>query len=248
MVEYQFYLCIILFTRLVYLYRDEATGLWFSASLGLVQALIVLMVFGFSSLTVATLVVVFTLTTLSGAVEKILPVHWCRLVMLGGIAVLPAGLYSVLGGFTLSPMAAGMMDHAGQIVAVVAGPVQLESGRVVSTLMGLLLLANEVNIAMRGIFHSLDLVPRLGESEAGGQPAARDEREYNAGRVIGILERWLMFLVVLFGNNWSALGFIIAAKGLARFDKLKNQTFAEYMLIGTLMSALFAIVVAWSVG
>ena len=57
-----------------------------------------------------------------------------------------------------------------------------------------------------------------------------------------------MFLVVLFGNNWSALGFIIAAKGLARFDKLKNQTFAEYMLIGTLMSALFAIVVAWSVG
>jgi len=247
-VEYQFYLCIIFFTRLVYLYRDEATGWWFSASLGLVQALIVLMVFGFNSLAAATIAVVFTLTTLSGGLEKFLPVHWCRVVMLIGIAMAPAGLYPALGSFTVSPIAAGIMDYGRQIVAVVAGPTQLEPDRMVSTLLGLLLLANEVNIAMRGIFHSLDLVPRVREPGAGGKPAARDEREYNAGRVIGILERWLMFLVVLYSNDWSALGFIIAAKGLARFDKLKNQTFAEYMLIGTLMSALFAIVVAWIVG
>jgi len=163
MIEYQFYLCIVLFTRLVYLYRDEATGWWFSASLGLVQALIVLMVFGLNSLTVATAVVVFTLTTLSGGLEKILPVHWCRLVMLVGVAMVPAGLYPALGSFSMSPLAAGIMDYGFQIVAVVAGPTRLESDRIVSTLLGLLLLANEVNIAMRGIFHSLDLVPRVGE-------------------------------------------------------------------------------------
>lgn len=118
----------------------------------------------------------------------------------------------------------------------------------VSVLLGLLLLANEVNIAMRGVFQSLDLVPRLDKTGGRGAQAETDEREYNAGRVIGIFERWLMFSIVLFSSDWSALGFIIAAKGLVRFDWLKSQTFAEYLLVGTLLSALFAVVVARLVG
>ena len=71
-----------------------------------------------------------------------------------------------------------------------------------------------------------------------------DRKEYNAGRVIGTLERWLMFLVVLYSdNNLAALGFIIAAKGLARFKELDDRDFAEYVLVGTFLSALAALLV-----
>ncbi|MEQ8516179.1 MAG: hypothetical protein RIC38_11280 [Chromatocurvus sp.] len=50
-------------------------------------------------------------------------------------------------------------------------------------------------------------------------------------------------------NDCSALGFIVAAKSLVRFDQFAGRMFAEYMLVGTFMSALFAIVVvAWVVG
>jgi len=77
-----------------------------------------------------------------------------------------------------------------------------------------------------------------------GEAYSTDNKEFNAGRVIGILERWLMFAVIASTNDWSALGFIIAAKGLVRFKKLDDTDFAEYLLVGTLLSALFAITVA----
>lgn len=60
------------------------------------------------------------------------------------------------------------------------------------------------------------------------------------GRAIGILERWLILTLLLVGQ-WGVIGFVLAAKSIARFDQLKEQTFAEYYLIGTLLSVLFAI-------
>jgi len=66
---------------------------------------------------------------------------------------------------------------------------------------------------------------------------------FRAGRVIGFLERWLMLLVIVGGHDLGALAFIIAAKGLARIKQLEDRAFAEYMLIGTLMSALLSLVV-----
>lgn len=59
-----------------------------------------------------------------------------------------------------------------------------------------------------------------------------------AGRYIGIFERILVLTFIL-TNNFSAIGFLIAAKSILRFsDKsesgARKQT--EYVLIGTLMS------------
>ena len=65
------------------------------------------------------------------------------------------------------------------------------------------------------------------------------------GWVIGILERWLMFIVVVATDDLSALAFIIAAKGLARMKQLDDKQFAEYMLVGTLLSALSAVLVGF---
>ncbi len=65
--------------------------------------------------------------------------------------------------------------------------------------------------------------------------------EYAMGRTIGVLERFVVFTLVLFGQ-WGALGFVIAAKSIARFKELENQSFADYYLMGTLASVFSAIV------
>jgi hypothetical protein len=60
-----------------------------------------------------------------------------------------------------------------------------------------------------------------------------------AGHVIGILERMAMLTLVWLGE-WSALGFVLAAKSVARFKELENRDFAETYLVGTLTSFLVA--------
>jgi hypothetical protein len=62
----------------------------------------------------------------------------------------------------------------------------------------------------------------------------------NTGKLIGNIERILLFLFILF-DNLAAIGFVIAAKSIARFEELKHKKFAEYYLIGTLTSAVIAI-------
>lgn len=64
--------------------------------------------------------------------------------------------------------------------------------------------------------------------------------DYPMGRIIGTLERYLLFLLVLLGQ-WGALGFVVAAKSIARFRELESQRFADYYLIGTLTSLLIAV-------
>jgi hypothetical protein len=60
------------------------------------------------------------------------------------------------------------------------------------------------------------------------------------GRTIGALERALALTLVLLGQ-YAAIGWIIAAKALARFKALEDREFAEYFLIGTLASLLLAL-------
>ena len=71
-------------------------------------------------------------------------------------------------------------------------------------------------------------------------PAVAPEPPAGRGRLIGILERTLVLTLLLVGQ-WGVIGFVLAAKSIARFEELKRQAFAEYYLIGTLLSVLFAI-------
>ena len=60
----------------------------------------------------------------------------------------------------------------------------------------------------------------------------------SAGKYIGLLEPLLVFKFVKL-NQWSAIGFLIAAKPAFRFGDLseaKNRKLTEYALIGTLLS------------
>jgi len=63
-----------------------------------------------------------------------------------------------------------------------------------------------------------------------------------AGRVIGVLERILIF-VGLTASSWEILAGVVALKTVARYSKLDEQNKAEYFLIGSLASILWAVVV-----
>jgi hypothetical protein len=60
------------------------------------------------------------------------------------------------------------------------------------------------------------------------------------GATIGILERLLIVTFVLAGAD-AAIGFVVAAKTIARFRLLDDRDFAEYYLLGTLGSVTVAI-------
>lgn len=63
-----------------------------------------------------------------------------------------------------------------------------------------------------------------------------------AGRKIGTIERLIM-LIFLSKDQFSALGFVLTAKSIARYDRItKDEKFAEYYLLGTLVSTLCVIV------
>ena len=107
-------------------------------------------------------------------------------------------------------------------------------------LFGFLLVVNETNILLRYLLNVFRLKP------IGDRGLKTDEKEYNTGRLIGILERIFVYIFVLLGQ-FAAIGFILAAKGVARFQDFKSRTFAEYVLIGTLISTLLAMIVGFLV-
>src|SRR5262245_31607124 len=61
------------------------------------------------------------------------------------------------------------------------------------------------------------------------------------GATIGILER-LLIVTFMLASAEAAIGFVIAAKTIARFRLLDDRDFAEYYLLGTLGSVTVAIV------
>ena len=63
----------------------------------------------------------------------------------------------------------------------------------------------------------------------------------NAGMYIGWLERFLVLTALLL-HSPATIGLIIAAKSVARFPQFHREQFAEYFLIGTLLSICTALV------
>jgi hypothetical protein len=64
------------------------------------------------------------------------------------------------------------------------------------------------------------------------------------GRMIGLLERGIIFLLILAGEP-GGIGFLIAAKSVLRFGAVKEEArLSEYVIIGTLASFGWAMLVA----
>lgn len=66
----------------------------------------------------------------------------------------------------------------------------------------------------------------------------------NAGKYIGIIERLFVLMFIIMGR-WEAIGLLIGAKSVFRFNDLKesnNRKLTEYILIGTLLSFGLAVI------
>ncbi len=106
------------------------------------------------------------------------------------------------------------------------------------SVVGLLLLTYVGNVICRGIFKITGLAAATAHVPA---------PDYRAGRVIGILERLILVAGIML-QSWEILVAVIALKTVARFQKMDQREFAEYFLVGSLFSILWALVVtgAWS--
>lgn len=74
----------------------------------------------------------------------------------------------------------------------------------------------------------------------------KDENPNQAGKYIGILERLFIFWFILM-NYWEGVGFLLGAKSIFRFGDLNNakdRSLTEYVLIGTLLSFGFAMIIS----
>jgi hypothetical protein len=107
--------------------------------------------------------------------------------------------------------------------------------RIQVCILGLLLAANEANLLIRSLLGRLQFRP--------GANTSLDANEFARGRVIGLLERTLIYFFVLHGQ-FGAVGFTLAAKAFTRFKELEKRSFAEYVLIGTLLSSGLAMLIA----
>lgn len=95
----------------------------------------------------------------------------------------------------------------------------------------LLLITKPANIIFKISFKKYEL-----------DKSPNDVTEAGAGALIGSFER-ILSIIFLAINSISAIGLIYTAKSIARFKQIEeNRRFAEYYLIGTLYSILYALV------
>ena len=115
--------------------------------------------------------------------------------------------------------------------AIAANPADVRRVAV-AVIIGWSLFAINVPVAMR-------LIGRLLPSDS-KKPADGVDPE-RMGATIGVLER-LLVVALLPGGGATAVGFVVAAKTLARFKELDKKRFAERYLLGTMASVTIALV------
>lgn len=110
---------------------------------------------------------------------------------------------------------------------------QLDENLVLRVLLVVLLLMKPVNITFKKTFSMI-------------KPVMEDDVNFNdeqsVGRIIGNLERMLIFILLLV-NQYGAIGLVFTAKSITRYNKIvENKKFGEYYLLGTLYSLLATVV------
>lgn len=104
-------------------------------------------------------------------------------------------------------------------------------------LFGIITLVNEINNVIRFILGLIKTEPLNSQKKV-------DNEELYRGKIIGVIERVLFFFFVI-TNNYGSIAFILAAKAFTRYKELDDKNFAEYVLIGTLLSS--ALSIFWAV-
>jgi hypothetical protein len=242
MLEYFLCLNLLMLTRLVYLRKDEAVGLKWNLCLTCLQLILVMLCFSFTTALWLVLLLLAVVGGLNLAFEyRLLKNGWRLYTLL--TFVIGIDLISGSGGLQLRPATVSIAAFFTSTSGLLQVSPGLAGEKLLGVLFGLLVLTNEINLFIRMVFRHFGMEPARDTTPTSMDASNHgiDRHEYNTGRVIGILERWLMYLVMLSTNDLGAIAFIVAAKGLARMKQLDDKVFAEYMLIGTLLSMLSAV-------
>ena len=86
----------------------------------------------------------------------------------------------------------------------------------------------------------------IGKPDGDEPGKINDEKMKQAGKMIGYLERTIIFFLILC-NQFGAIGFVITAKTVARFSEIRKEN-AEYYLIGTLSSIAAIFIISFLLG
>ena len=117
---------------------------------------------------------------------------------------------------------------------------QLQVDKILVGIIALLLIIFAIPISIRLFFSKWHK-----ESDFNNK---RKTTLFNAGTIIGIMERLMILGFVLLDMN-EGIGFLLAAKSIFRFGDLTNARdtkFTEYVMIGTLLSFGLGMLVAFS--
>jgi len=164
-----------------------------------------------------------------------------------GFLIIYTSFVRLSGQITFSPVLISWVKSINDSFLIVENLDELS--RTNTYILGLLFILNESNTIIRQLFDWIKISPDPPESSASDvdviPPADKYIKidEYKSGRVIGILERVFAYFAVVL-NEYSIIGFILAAKAFARFKELEKKAYAEYVLIGTLASILIAFISA----
>jgi len=110
--------------------------------------------------------------------------------------------------------------------------------KIIAALAAFLFCAKPANIFIKYTFGLFGLT--IEKQPATGSTDKKKEKELeNAGKVIGIVERFMALGLILAGQ-YGAVGLIIAAKSILRFNSPQKN---EYILVGTLLSFGCAILI-----
>jgi hypothetical protein len=95
----------------------------------------------------------------------------------------------------------------------------------------------------------VQIMERNAHAEERGDVRAFQTRGFDGGgRIIGYLERALIFILVL-SNQAGAVVFLMVAKSVLQFGEVRQREYrmeAEYIIIGTLLSFTFGLIMAFT--
>jgi hypothetical protein len=113
--------------------------------------------------------------------------------------------------------------------------VEISPVKVLSWLLAVLIIHKPANIAISKLLIIYKPIDKKEDKK----------HDNNAGRLIGTVERIIMLILLAIGQ-YSAIGLVLTAKSIARYDRIsKEKNFAEYYLLGTLISTVIVIVVSF---
>ncbi|MBT0891591.1 DUF3307 domain-containing protein [Streptococcus lutetiensis] len=158
-------------------------------------------------------------------------------------SVIDFGKSNVANWLRLNPMATFLLDQILHLVIIIlltrhqvgSGLITSQfAGQVLNMILFLVLITKPTNIVFKIFFQKY-------------QPHDNQKMDTipGAGATIGLLERIVMSICIIF-NQFASIGLVFTAKSIARYNKIsESPAFAEYYLIGSLFSILSVLLAAW---